>query len=102
MCWGTGASWCSCLVCGWRRGSRRWRCILLPSPDGRSLGRHQRRDGPRIPSSYPHVRVFTQIPPFFLTVGLLVWTMLLYWLALQFLGGLGGLSAEDGGGVAFW
>ena len=28
--------------------------------------------------------------------------MLLYWLAIQFLGGLAGLAAEEGGGVAFW
>jgi membrane associated rhomboid family serine protease len=51
---------------------------------------------------YPHVRVFALLPPFFVSIALPAWTMLLYWLALQFLGGLGGLAGEGGGGVAFW
>jgi len=51
---------------------------------------------------YPHVRVFCLVPPFFITIALPAWTMLLYWLGLQFLGGLAGLTAEEGGGVAFW
>ena len=51
---------------------------------------------------YPHVRVFTLVPPFFAAIALPAWTMLLYWLALQFLGGLSGLASEEGGGVAFW
>ena len=51
---------------------------------------------------YPHVRVFCLVPPFFITIALPAWTMLLYWLGLQFLGGVAGLTAEEGGGVAFW
>ncbi len=51
---------------------------------------------------YPHVRVFCLVPPFFITIALPAWTMLLYWLGLQFLGGLAGLTSEQGGGVAFW
>ena len=50
---------------------------------------------------YPHVRVFCFVPPF-LFFALPAWTMLLYWLGLQFLGGLAGLASEEGGGVAFW
>jgi membrane associated rhomboid family serine protease len=54
---------------------------------------------------YPRVRVYTLVPvgiiPLF--IKLPAWTMLLYWMALQLLGGLfGALSAEGGGGVAFW
>ena len=33
---------------------------------------------------------------------LAAWTRLLYWLGLQFVGGLAGLTSEEGGGVAFW
>ena len=50
---------------------------------------------------YPHVRVFCLVPPFFF-FALPAWTMLLYGLGLQFLGGLAGLASEEGGGVAFW
>ena len=50
---------------------------------------------------YPHVRVFCFVPPF-LFFALPAWTMLLYWLGLQFFGGLAGLASEEGGGVAFW
>ena len=53
---------------------------------------------------YPRVRVFTWIPigiiPIF--VALPAWTMLVYWLAMQFLGGLFGMMGEEQGGVAFW
>ena len=54
---------------------------------------------------YPRVKVYTFVPigiiP--LSIALPAWTMLLYWMALQLLGGLVGfLSAEGGGGVAFW
>src|SRR5262245_40522673 len=51
---------------------------------------------------YPHVRVFCLMLPFFATVAMPAWTMLLYWFVLQFLGGLAGLAAREGGGVAFW
>lgn len=52
---------------------------------------------------FPRVRVYTVIfLGFFLqTVALPAWAMLLYWAALQLLGGLGG-SEPGGGGVAFW
>ncbi|HEU5322029.1 MAG TPA: rhomboid family intramembrane serine protease, partial [Methylomirabilota bacterium] len=52
---------------------------------------------------YPRVRVFTLVPiGFFLTsIALPAWTMLLYWAAIQFLGGLVGIMAEERGGVAF-
>lgn len=53
---------------------------------------------------YPRVRVFAIVPigivP--LSVALPAWTMLLYWMAMQALGGLFGLFAEERGGVAFW
>jgi len=54
---------------------------------------------------YPRVKVYTLVPvgiiPLF--IALPAWTMLLYWMALQLLGGLfGSLSSEGGGGVAFW
>jgi membrane associated rhomboid family serine protease len=53
---------------------------------------------------YPRVRVFALLPIgfFFTTVALPAWTMLLYWAAIQFLGGLTGLAGERAGGVAFW
>jgi membrane associated rhomboid family serine protease len=53
---------------------------------------------------YPRVRVFAMIPIgfFFTSVALPAWTMLLYWAAIQFLGGLTGLVGEERGGVAFW
>jgi membrane associated rhomboid family serine protease len=52
---------------------------------------------------YPRVRVFAMVPIGFMltSVALPAWTMLLYWLALQFLGGLTAIGRE-GGGVAFW
>jgi membrane associated rhomboid family serine protease len=50
---------------------------------------------------FPHVRVFTMIPPFMMSIALPAWTMLLYWLALQFIGGLAAFGGEKGG-VAFW
>ena len=53
---------------------------------------------------YPRVRVFAIVPigiiP--LSIALPAWTMLLYWMGMQFLGGLFGLFSEEGGGVAFW
>jgi len=54
---------------------------------------------------YPRVRVyvFVFLGFFFTTIALPAWTMLLYWFALQFVGGLAGLvAAEEGGGVAFF
>jgi membrane associated rhomboid family serine protease len=52
---------------------------------------------------YPRVRVFTLVPlGFFITsLALPAWVMLLYWGALQLLGGFSSIGAE-GGGVAFW
>ena len=52
---------------------------------------------------YPRVRVFALVPlGFFLTtIALPAWTMLLYWMALQLLGGLSQLGGQEGG-VAFW
>jgi len=52
---------------------------------------------------YPRVRVFTLLPLGFYmtTVALPAWVMLLYWMALQFIGGIGSIGGE-GGGVAFW
>ncbi|MEZ5318943.1 MAG: rhomboid family intramembrane serine protease [Vicinamibacterales bacterium] len=51
---------------------------------------------------YPRVRVFTLVTLgfFFTTVALPAWVMLLYWGALQLLGGLSAVAGE--GGVAFW
>jgi len=53
---------------------------------------------------YPRVRVWTFVPiGFFLTsIALPAWTMLLYWMALQFVGGLVGLAGQEQGGVAVW
>jgi membrane associated rhomboid family serine protease len=54
---------------------------------------------------YPRVRVyvFIFVGFFFTTTALPAWTMLLYWFALQFVGGLAGLvAAKEGGGVAFF
>jgi membrane associated rhomboid family serine protease len=50
---------------------------------------------------FPHVRVYTLVPlGFFLTtLALPAWVMLLYWLLLQF---LGGVTQTGSGGVAFW
>jgi membrane associated rhomboid family serine protease len=52
---------------------------------------------------YPRVRVFTMVPlGFFITsMALPAWTMLLYWMFLQFVGGITSI-ADEGGGVAFW
>jgi membrane associated rhomboid family serine protease len=52
---------------------------------------------------YPRVRVFALVPlGFFLTtIALPAWTMLLYWMALQLLGGLSQLGGQEDG-VAFW
>ena len=52
---------------------------------------------------FPRVRVFTFIPlGFFMTsMALPAWVMLIYWMVLQLVGGLGSIGAE-GGGVAFW
>jgi membrane associated rhomboid family serine protease len=52
---------------------------------------------------FPRVRVFTLLPLgfFITTVALPAWGMLLYWMFLQFAGGLSSIGAE-GGGVAFW
>jgi len=53
---------------------------------------------------FPRVRVFTLVPlGFFITsVALPAWVMLLYWGALQLLGGFTSVGASRGGGVAFW
>jgi membrane associated rhomboid family serine protease len=50
---------------------------------------------------FPRVRVFAMVPPFFWSIALPAWTMLLYWLAIQFFGGLAAFGGETGG-VAFW
>ena len=52
---------------------------------------------------YPRVRVWTIVPIGILplSVPLPAWTMLLYWMGMQFVGGLFGLMSEEGG-VAFW
>ena len=52
---------------------------------------------------YPRVRVFTMVPLgfFITTVALPAWAMLVYWVVLQFVGGLS-RWAPKGGGVAFW
>jgi len=51
---------------------------------------------------FPRVRVFTFVPLGIImtSVALPAWVMLLYWMFLQFIGGLGSIGAE-GGGVAF-
>jgi membrane associated rhomboid family serine protease len=53
---------------------------------------------------YPRVRVFTFVPIgfFFMSVALPAWTMLIYWLVLQLLGGATVMAGAKGGGVAFW
>ncbi|HWP34060.1 MAG TPA: rhomboid family intramembrane serine protease [Thermodesulfobacteriota bacterium] len=53
---------------------------------------------------YPNVRVYALVPIgiFLTSVALPAWTMLLYWFALQFLGGVTLLRGATGGGVAFW
>jgi membrane associated rhomboid family serine protease len=53
---------------------------------------------------YPRVRVYTFVPLgfFFTNIALPAWVMLIYWMALQLLGGLSEIGAGQGGGVAFW
>ncbi len=53
---------------------------------------------------FPRVRVFTIVPlGFFITnIALPAWVMLIYWMVLQFVGGLSTIGAEGEGGVAFW
>ena len=54
---------------------------------------------------FPRVRVYTLVVLgfFITTVALPAWTMLLYWMAIQLLGGFASIVAEgEGGGVAFW
>jgi membrane associated rhomboid family serine protease len=53
---------------------------------------------------FPKVRVFTLIPLGFYatTVALPAWGMLIYWMVLQLVGGIGSSIGEEGGGVAFW
>ena len=53
---------------------------------------------------FPRVRVYTLLPLgfFMTTIELPAWAMLIYWAFLQFVGGLGSIFAEQGGGVAFW
>ena len=53
---------------------------------------------------YPRVRVFTFVPIgfFFMSVALPAWTMLIYWLVLQLLGGVTAIAGAKSGGVAFW
>ncbi|MBM4440830.1 MAG: rhomboid family intramembrane serine protease [Candidatus Rokubacteria bacterium] len=53
---------------------------------------------------YPRVKVYTLIPlGFFITTAALpAWTMLIWWLVLQMLGGLTTVAGAKGGGVAFW
>jgi len=52
---------------------------------------------------YPRVRVFAIVPLVFLwtTIALPAWLMLIYWMLLQFVGGVAAIGAA-GGGVAFW
>jgi len=51
---------------------------------------------------YPRVRVFTLVPLGFVitTLALPAWTMLVYWMLLQFIGGFA--ASGQSGGVAFW
>lgn len=53
---------------------------------------------------FPRVRVFTLVPLgfFMTTMALPAWVMLIYWAFLQFAGGVTSITAEPGGGVAFW
>ncbi len=53
---------------------------------------------------YPRVRVYAFVPLGIImtSVALPAWTMLLYWMAIQILGGLVGLAGSQQGGVAFW
>lgn len=51
---------------------------------------------------YPRVRIYTLVPLGFIftTIALPAWLMLIYWMVIQFFGGLQSIGA--GGGVAFW
>ena len=53
---------------------------------------------------FPRVRVYTIVPlGFFLQqIALPAWMMLIYWMLLQFLGGVTSIASEQTGGVAFW
>ncbi|MGH9464995.1 MAG: rhomboid family intramembrane serine protease [Thermoanaerobaculia bacterium] len=53
---------------------------------------------------FPRVRVFAFLPlGFFITsVALPAWSMLGYWLLIQFVSGVADFGREAGGGVAFW
>jgi membrane associated rhomboid family serine protease len=55
---------------------------------------------------FPRVRVYTMVPLgfFFYQMALPAWVMLIYWMALQFFGGITSIVTEEGGGggVAFW
>jgi membrane associated rhomboid family serine protease len=53
---------------------------------------------------YPRVRVHTLVPLgfFLMSFALPAWTMLIYWLVLQFLGGVTAVAGAKSGGVAFW
>jgi membrane associated rhomboid family serine protease len=53
---------------------------------------------------FPRVRVFTLVPLGIIltTIALPAWVMLIYWVGLQFLGGITSAVGEQGGGVAFW
>lgn len=53
---------------------------------------------------FPRVRVFTWVPlGFFMTsVALPAWVMLIYWMFLQLIGGVGGVLSSQQGGTAFW
>jgi membrane associated rhomboid family serine protease len=53
---------------------------------------------------FPRVRVYTIVPLgfFFHQMALPAWVMLIYWMFLQFVGGVTSIASEQGGGVAFW
>jgi len=53
---------------------------------------------------FPRVRVYTMVPlGFFMQqMALPAWVMLIYWMFLQFAGGITSIASEQGGGVAFW
>ena len=71
--------------------------------DGRRLGCDQWRDG-RYLVLFPRVRVWTIIPLGFYPhqTAVPAWVMLIYWMVLQFVGGITSVVAEESGGVAFW
>jgi membrane associated rhomboid family serine protease len=50
---------------------------------------------------YPQARVQTWVPPLFL-IRIRAWVLLIYWFALQLIGGLGSLGTGETGGVAVW